>query len=427
MIKSSNSESGNSFRSFRSVCERCRRPTVVCYCAHIPTLPTRTKIVLLQHPRERRMGIGTAHMAHLALPNSIVRVAYDFARDPVVHAILTEPSPSPVAVLFPGPDARDVATLPPGEPLTLIVIDGTWSQARSLLRTNPALAALPRVAFAPRKPSDYRIRRQPAELCVSTIEALAEVLSILEPPGLSFERLLDPFRAMVKQQEYFATEVHTRRHQASAAARALERPPRFDARLRDLWSRIVCVQGEANAWPISEPMRPRPEIVHWAAYRPATGETYEAIVSPREPLGPATPSHVGLSAEQLMGGVDVDTWRKSWRAFRKDDDILLVWGLYYAGVAQEDGLFLGDANVADNSDIIDVRAEITRYLQERVGTVDRCLERLEGTPVLLDVCGRAGRRLSALGGVVRSLCELSKGPQGNPSGTVKSPDVRVSP
>jgi DTW domain-containing protein len=405
MIKSSNAESGH---SFRSVCERCRRPTVVCYCAHIPTLPTRTKIVLLQHPRERRMGIGTAHMAHLALPNSIVRVAYDFARDPVVQAILTERSPSPVAVLFPGPDARDVATLPPGEPLTLIVIDGTWSQARSLLRSNPALAALPRVAFAPRKPSDYRIRRQPAEFCVSTIEALAEVLSILEPPGLSFDRLLDPFRAMVKQQEYFATEVRSRRHQAFAAARALEGPPRFDARLRNLWSRIVCVQGEANAWPISEPSRPRPEIIHWTAYRPATGETYEAIVSPREPLGPATPLHVGLSAEQIMGGVDIDTWRKSWQDFRKDDDILLAWGLYYAGVAQEDGLFLGDAKVADNSDIIDVRAEITRYLQARVGTVDRCLERLEGSPVLLDVCGRAGRRLSALGGVVRSVCELSK-------------------
>jgi len=391
--------------SFRVVCQRCRRPTVVCYCAYIPTLPTRTKIVLLQHPRERRMGIGTAHMAHLALPNSILRVAYDFARDPVVHAILTEPSSSLVAVLFPGPEARDVATLPPEQPLTLIVIDGTWSQARSLLRSNPALAALPRVAFAPRKPSDYRIRRQPADLCVSTIEALAEVLSIVEPAGLSFERLLDPFHAMVKRQEYFATEINAHRHRLTGAARALERPPRFDARLRDLWPRIVCVQGEANAWPLSEPSRPPPEIVHWSAYRPATGQTYEAIVSPRQPLGPRTPDHVRLSPEQLLGGVDIDTWRTSWRAFRKDDDVILAWGLYYVGVAQQDGLLLGDANAPDSSDVIDVRAEITRYLQERVGTVDRCVERVGGTPVRLDVRGRAGRRLSALGGVVRALGE----------------------
>jgi DTW domain-containing protein YfiP len=395
--------------SYRSVCERCRRPTVVCYCAFIPTLPTRTKIVLLQHPRERRMGIGTAHMAHLALPNSILSVAFDFTRDPTIHAILTEPSPSYVAVLFPGPEARDVATLPPGQPLTLIVIDGTWSQARSLLRSNPALAALPRVAFAPQKPSDYRIRRQPAVLCVSTIEALAEVLTIVEPPGLSFERLLDPFQAMVKRQEQFATEVNSRRHFASSTARAHERPPRFDARLRELWSRIVCVQGEANAWPLSKPSRPRPEIVHWAAYRPATGETYEAIVCPREPLGPATHAHVDLPAERIMCGVDMDTWRDSWRAFRKPDDIFLTWGLYYAGVARADGLFVGDTNADDNSDFIDVRAEVTTYLQERVSTVDRCLERLEGKAIALDVGGRAGRRLSALGGVVRALCERRRG------------------
>ncbi len=395
-------ESGD---SFRSVCPRCRRPTVVCYCAHIPTLPTRTKIVLLQHPRERRMGIGTAHMAHLALPNSILRVAYDFSSDPVVQALVATPSPSFVAVLFPGPDARDVTTLPPDQDLTLIVLDGTWSQANSLLRSNPALAALPRVAFAPRKPSDYRIRRQPAELCVSTIEALAEVLSMIEPPGLSFERLLDPFQAMVKQQEYFATEVNSRRHHMTATTRAHQRPPRFDARLQALWPRIVCVQGEANAWPLSEPLRPKPEIVHWTAYRPATGETYEAIVAPREPLGPATPAHIALSAERLMDGVDVATWQTSWQAFRKDDDIIVAWGLYYAGVAQEDGISLGNTNVTDGSDIIDIRAEITRYLQQRVGTLDRCLEQLDGTRVPLEITGRAGYRLSALGGVVRALNE----------------------
>ena len=46
--------------------------------------------------------------------------------------------------------------------LTLIALDGTWWQARKLLNLNPGLAALPRVAFTPRRLSDYRIRRQPA-------------------------------------------------------------------------------------------------------------------------------------------------------------------------------------------------------------------------------------------------------------------------
>ncbi len=403
MSKSSEDESGS---EFRSICERCRRPTVVCYCASIHTLPTRTRVVLLQHPRERRKGIGTAHLAHLSLPNSILRVAVDFSRDSVVQAILAEPPPSLVALLFPGPDARDVATLPHDQDLTLVVVDGTWAQARSLLRANPALEALPRVAFTPRKPSDYRIRKQPAELCVSTIEALAEVLSIVEPAGPSFERLLDPFHAMVKQQEFFATEVSSRRHQPAVAARARDKQ-RLDVRLRALFPRLVCVQGEANAWSATDPSRREPEIVHWVAHRPFSGETYEAVIAPRQPLGPATPIHVGLPAERLLSGVDADTWRSTWRGFLRDDDILLVWGAYYAELAAADGLFLGNASQPDGTNLMDIRAEVTRHLQERVGTVDRCVERLSGVRATLGLDGRAGRRLSALVGVVQACAEAA--------------------
>src|SRR3569832_1262718 len=57
-------------RPLRLTCTRCRRPAPVCYCADIHPLPTRTRVVLLQHPRERHVGVNTARMAHLALPHS---------------------------------------------------------------------------------------------------------------------------------------------------------------------------------------------------------------------------------------------------------------------------------------------------------------------------------------------------------------------
>nr|MDQ3300003.1 DTW domain-containing protein [Myxococcota bacterium] len=47
---------------------RCRRPQVVCYCAALPRIDTSTRVVILQHPRERDMAIGTARMASLCLP-----------------------------------------------------------------------------------------------------------------------------------------------------------------------------------------------------------------------------------------------------------------------------------------------------------------------------------------------------------------------
>jgi DTW domain-containing protein YfiP len=202
----------------RPCCPRCTRPMSVCYCAHLQTLPTRTRILLLQHPREERMAIGTARMAHLSLPNSQLRVATDFSIDPVVSAALAEPTPP--YLLFPGAQAVDVGTLPRDRPITLIVVDGTWWQAGKLLKLNPALAALPRVAFTPRHPSQYLIRRQPAESCVSTIEALAEVLDRLErgPQDPSFARLLDPFHAMIATQQRYMQEVRSQRHRLSPPA-----------------------------------------------------------------------------------------------------------------------------------------------------------------------------------------------------------------
>ena len=54
------------------------RPERVCYCAHVVPIETRTRVILLQHSRERRMPVGTARMAHLALPQSVLRVGVSF-------------------------------------------------------------------------------------------------------------------------------------------------------------------------------------------------------------------------------------------------------------------------------------------------------------------------------------------------------------
>ena len=383
----------------RACCDRCERPLVVCVCAHLTPLATRTRVLLLQHPRESRVGVGTARLAHLALPASTLRVGLDFAADAVVQAVLA--GPSPAYVLFPGPSALDVADLPRDVAITLVVLDGTWWQARKLLRLNPALAALPRVAFTPLRPSDYhRIRRQPAAHCVSTIEALAETLAALEPGGADFDRLLDPQRALVARQEWFATTVHSQRHQLSVRTRRPSRRARLAAALQAAWPRLVCVQGEANAWSARNPDRPAPEIVHWVAHRPATGETYEAVVAPRAALAPSTPVHIGLSAARLLGGGPLSSWHGGWRAFSRPGDLLVQWGHYYGELAATNGLPLGTEGEG-----IDLRAEASQALRRRLGTVDDCLAALGVLPARLGLEGRGGRRLAGLVAAVAALLE----------------------
>jgi DTW domain-containing protein len=383
----------------RACCERCERPLVVCMCSHLTPLETRTRVLLLQHPRESKVGVGTARMAHLALPNSALRIGLDFADDPVVRAALA--GPMPAYVLFPGPAAVDIADIVAGLPraaaITLVVLDGTWWQARKLLRLNPALAALPRVDFTPRQPSDYhRIRRQPAAHCVSTIEALAETLSALEPDGADFSRLLDPLRALVARQEWFATTVHSQRHQLPVRSRRPSRRARLAAALDAAWSQLICVQGEANAWPARRPDRPPAEIVHWVAHRPSSGETYEAIVAPRQALAPSTPAHVELPAERLRAGGSVEDWQHGWRAFTRPGDRLVQWGHYYGELASAGGLEVP-------ADALDLRVEASQALRLRLGSVEDCLAPLGAAPALLPLEGRAGRRLNALVGALQRL------------------------
>lgn len=357
-------------------------------------LPTRTRILLLQHPRERHMAIGTARMAHLALPSSRLRVGLDFANDPEVLAAMERSAET--FVLFPGPDALPIETIPRDRDLTLIVIDGTWSQARKLLKLNPAIAGLARIGFSPRAPSAYRIRRQPADFCVSTIEALAEVLGVLEPGGERFERLLDPFHAMVERQRWFRDEVRTSRHRASPRAAGVTPAKALATRLDADWQRLVCVHGEANAWPRHHPERQEAETVHWVAHRPATAETFQAVLAPRRVLGPATPKHVELSAEQLLAGGSVQQWQDAWKDFARPDDILVMWGTFYRDLACADGLPLVLPSV-------NLRTEASRLLRRRVGTVETALAALDATPAALALPGRGGRRLGALVGALEAL------------------------
>src|SRR6478609_8486264 len=88
----------------RAVCARCRRPESVCYCKHLTSIETKTRIVLLQHPRERDMAIGTARMASLCLPNAELHVGVRWQGSTALAEALSDPA-RPAALLYPGEGA----------------------------------------------------------------------------------------------------------------------------------------------------------------------------------------------------------------------------------------------------------------------------------------------------------------------------------
>jgi len=76
----------------------------------------------------------------------------------------SHPSPGPQAV----------------PPQTIVVLDGSWRQARRMSHRLPALATLPRFSPPPAVPPPARIRRPPFEGGMSTLEAIARAVAQLE-------------------------------------------------------------------------------------------------------------------------------------------------------------------------------------------------------------------------------------------------------
>jgi DTW domain-containing protein YfiP len=381
----------------RAVCASCRRPVSVCYCGHVRPIATKTRIVILQHPRERDVAIGTARMASLCLPGSELHVGVHWRGSRALAQALSDPA-RPAALLYPGPGAIDILRHPPTGPVTLVVVDGTWWQAKKVVRDNPDLAALPRYSFTPPAPSQYRIRREPEPNYVSTIEALVYVLGALEREPARFHALLEPFRAMIDAQ--LACEARHRSEGSRHPRRP--RPPRASPRLpeilRDRLGDVVCVHGEANAWPYGSRERAEhdEELVHWVAQRLVTGETLDVVLAPRQPLAPSTPVHTGLSGEIFAAGRTAEDLGTLWRSFSRDTDVVCAWGHYATGLFEKLGISLPQQR-------LDLRHVARVYARGKVGTLDDLIARLGAAWSPPEAAGRAQLRLAQMTAIARHL------------------------
>ena len=174
----------------RVMCYKCFWPQPMCWCPTLVPMATRTRFVLLMSPKEFKHEKGnTGRLTHLCLPNSKLYMGENFDLNEEVQALIHDPENFPM-LLYPGVTARnlsngDLTTADlGGRRLVVFLIDATWGGARKLLRLSTSLQRLPRIMFTPSAPSRYVIKQQPQEGCLSTLEAVHELLVALERSGL---------------------------------------------------------------------------------------------------------------------------------------------------------------------------------------------------------------------------------------------------
>jgi DTW domain-containing protein YfiP len=201
-------------------CPRCLKPLPLCICDSVTPIQSRLQLLILQHPQEQDRALGTARLTALHFKNAVLKIGLSWPS--LAKALGRQVSdPSRWAVLYLGSakasdlatDAEIVAITRKGEREEhqrgiladiegVVLLDGTWSQAKALWWRNAWMLKCQRVILGPHHPSRYgQLRREPRGDGLSTIEAAAMLIAGLEKRpeiaatlNVSFERMLARYR-----------------------------------------------------------------------------------------------------------------------------------------------------------------------------------------------------------------------------------------
>jgi DTW domain-containing protein len=200
-------------------CPRCGKPLTLCVCQDIQPIDNKIALLILQHPQEQDKALGTARLTALHFKNAVFKTGLSWPS--LTKALGRTADPKRWATLYLG--SADPALIAPGQSVValdakgkllpiqemalsdiegVIVLDGTWSQAKTLWWRNAWLLKSKRVVLDPRQPSLYgKLRREPRREGLSTLEAAGMLLAHLEKRAeietallSTFAKLLDKYR-----------------------------------------------------------------------------------------------------------------------------------------------------------------------------------------------------------------------------------------
>jgi DTW domain-containing protein YfiP len=205
-------------------CPHCGKPLPLCVCDSVTPIENRIQLLILLHPQEQDRALGTARLTARHFKTAVVKIGLSW---PSLSKALGRPvhDPSRWAVLYLGSSKvadldtdRDIVAINRKGELEvdqrgiladiegIVLLDGTWSQAKALWWRNAWMLKCQRVILGPKQPSRYgKLRKEPRGDGLSTIEAAAMLLAGLEKrPDIaetlngSFERMLARYREVQK-------------------------------------------------------------------------------------------------------------------------------------------------------------------------------------------------------------------------------------
>lgn len=343
--------------------------------------------------------MGTARLVELGLQRAQLTVARSDGLWGLSSRLEVPPN---TGLLYPSEHAHDLESAAP-PPSHLIVLDGTWHHARRLYLENPWLQGLPHYRLQPKRPSNYRLRREPRADYISTVEAIVAALEVLEPECTGLDALLRAFDSMIDDQLEFVRgpAVPRQRKTRPRAWRALPR-----ALVEDL-ERLVVIYGESRG---ARPGQKRGrELLMWVAERPLTGERFVACVRPEQLPSPKYLQHLGLQAAMLERGLTLEQLREQWQSFSKPGDVQAAWNQSTLDLRDES---ISSGKIPDSGSLL-LKAVYCNIQRGRHagGPLEDILQAEGVAAAPTSLPGRAGRRLASAVAMARLLSSMATRPR----------------
>ncbi len=225
-------------------------------------------------------------------------------------------------LLFPTSDSIELTDLPvASRPDQLVLIDGTWPQAKAILNASPRLQRLRRFRLAPTQPGKYQIRLEPTATSLSTVEATVSALRTLEPETLHLDQLLVAFDVMIqKQLDHPAVK---QEHYSGGAKNGWTfNVPKL---LLGDPSKIVVAYGEANYQEPDLTRHAARRPVYWCAENLGTKKSFATAIETKNKLPESFLKHLGLSDQTFTHAMDSSTFCRSWNEFFGDAECLVTY------------------------------------------------------------------------------------------------------
>lgn len=373
---------------WRARCYGCHRPIDRCFCNRIPVIDNRTRVLIVQHMRERFHPFNTARIVRRALLNSNLLVDHnDRLADLLSKTALTPDT----GLLYPGPGSQLLDDLAVAQrPKQLVVLDGTWHHSKTLVRDIPQLQRLPRYRLAPSEPSRYCIRREPDALFLSTVEATVAALRFLEPETLGFDELLAAFDNMIQSQLALPKAQYGSRRNHRRREKFLNIPRSLQSNIEN----IVVVYGEsapgfhrAEDYPNQDcpPVANWRAPIYWVAERLGTGERFESAIHPPFALSSTFLKHIELPGAVFEQALSVDVVRQGWQAFLRPSDTIAY---YYSNIPKLLDEMTGPCHPRLHLKSIQLSERPHKTLEQLLAAL-----KVEVSPVAC--AGRPGKRLAA--------------------------------